>query len=446
MTTPKPKLYFDLTTLRQNRSTSLQANGVTRTLYETARCFYQDEIEVTFICHDARTNEYVNVQPAPFFTSGELTPEDLPNLLGAPLKALNKEKYKNRKLKGMFHRMRYALRTKARKTTGAYDGDALGGPLIDIDAPFLSLGNLQETRRLAEYVKARAPYVPVYAMIHDISPLRLNDTEHDHGAKLWLDDLKRTIATKPHILANSEYTKNDLLQFLAEQEIPSPQSTSVVHLAHEFKEVSPLFPLRQRPKNGFFLLLGDIRYRKNAKLVFDAYLNLQQQGEAANLPQLVCAGAIPNGAFASLNSDQRYTPIGKYVTIIQAPTQAALTALYKEAIALIYPSLFEGYGLPVGEALWMGTPVLASKATSIPEVGGDYCRYFDPQNTEALAALIQSTIELQETLRAEIPERAQLRHWHNVEQDIWNIIRSNNTPPDKRISERPSTKFSLEET
>ncbi|EEA95895.1 glycosyltransferase family 1 protein [Pseudovibrio sp. JE062] len=446
MTTPKPKLYFDLTTLRQNRSTSLQANGVTRTLYETAKRFYKDDIEVTFICHDARKNEYVSVQADPLFASDDLNPACLPDLLGAPVKAFRSEKYRNRKLKGLFHKLRHTLRARANETTGAYDGEALQEPLTDIDAPFLSLGNLEEARRLTEYVKSRAPYVPVYVMIHDISPLRLNDPEEDLGAKLWLEHLRRTVTTRPHVIANSEYTRNDLLKFLAEQKLPSPQSTSVAHLAHEFQEAEPIYPLRQRPEHGFFLLLGDIRYRKNAKLVFDAYLHIVEQDENAQLPQLICAGAIPNGAFASLNKDQKYTPIGKFVTIVQSPTNAELTALYKEAIALVYPSLFEGYGLPVGEALWMGTPVLASNATSIPEVGGDHCQYFDPHNAEELATLIQSTIQSKEALRAELPARDELRQWQNVQQDIWKIIANNSTPPDKRSSGAESKQHRLEET
>ncbi len=445
MKTPKPKLYFDLTTLRQNRSSSLQANGVTRTLYETAKRFFQDDIQVTFICHDVRKNEYVSVKAEALFASDELDPTHLPNLLGAPVKKFHSEKYRKRKFKGLFHKIRHALQSKAKQSAGAYDGDALGKPLKNIDAPFLSLGNLEEARHLTEYVKSRAPYVPVYVMIHDISPLRLNDFEEDLGAKLWLEHLRRTVTTRPHVLANSEYTRNDLLAFLAEQKLPSPQSTSIVHLAHEFQEKPPVYPLRHRPTNGFFLLLGDIRYRKNAKLAFDAYLHILEQDPDADLPQLVCAGAIPNGAFSSLNKDERYTSIGKYVTIVHSPTQAELTALYKEAIALVYPSLFEGYGLPVGEALWMGTPVLASNATSIPEVGGAHCQYFDPHNAQELADLILSTLKSKETLRAELPTRAELRRWKDVQEDIWQIIQSNSTPTDKRPSGLQGRTQKLEE-
>lgn len=84
MSTQKPRLYFDLTTLRQNRSTSIQANGVTRTLFETAKRFFQSDIEVTFICHDARENEYVSVDPAPFFKKDQLNPQSC-QIYSAPL-------------------------------------------------------------------------------------------------------------------------------------------------------------------------------------------------------------------------------------------------------------------------------------------------------------------------------------------------------------------------
>lgn len=427
MPTKKPDLYFDLSTLRQNRASSLQANGVTRTVWEVGIRLYHGETNTCFICQDARLDTYVTVDAQQLFSAPQFDAAQLPDLLGKPIKHKNSAKYKGRAAKRMFHRLRTWLRSLTRPSNPSNKASALGGPIEALDVPFLNLGNLQEFWQLANYLQTRAPYAPYFGMIHDISPLRLNDPEKDHGAKQWQQQLRETLQFRPHVIANSEYTRTDLLNYAAQHSWPTPQSTHVVHLAHEFQEEEATLPLKHPSDNGYFLLLGDIRYRKNAKLVFEAYLELQVNDPDLALPQLVCAGLIPNGAFAELNREQKFTPIGHLITIVQSPTQGELTALYKNAKALIYPSLFEGYGLPVGEALWMGTPVLASNATSIPEVGGEYCRYFDPTNAEELAQVIEALLTSSDQQDLKAPHRDKLRKWETVKADLLEIIHSAKT-------------------
>ncbi len=73
---------------------------------------------------------------------------------------------------------------------------------------------------------------------------------------------------------------------------------------------------------------------------------------------------------------------------IEAPTDAELIWLYSRTLFTVFPSLAEGWGLPIGESLWFGKPCVASNATSMPEVGGDLCLYGDPHDIETFAGPI----------------------------------------------------------
>jgi glycosyltransferase involved in cell wall biosynthesis len=103
------------------------------------------------------------------------------------------------------------------------------------------------------------------------------------------------------------------------------------------------------------------------------------------------------------------------VTLVNQPGHATLYDLYSKATALIFPSLYEGYGLPVGEAQWLGTPVLASDATSIPEAGGPAPVYFDATSVDEVEALIRrvaTDAAWLEALRARTAAaRPRLRSW-----------------------------------
>lgn len=90
--------------------------------------------------------------------------------------------------------------------------------------------------------------------------------------------------------------------------------------------------------------------------------------------------------------------------------------LYAAADVLVMPSTLEGFGLPVLEAMACGTPVICSRAASLPEVGGDAVLYFDPLNAEELATAIErvlSSRDLQTTLRLKGLERAKLFDWND---------------------------------
>jgi glycosyltransferase involved in cell wall biosynthesis len=133
----------------------------------------------------------------------------------------------------------------------------------------------------------------------------------------------------------------------------------------------------------YFLHVGKDSPYKNRRGLLAIYQHLLAElGEQC--PDLVLAGANPSGEL----SHEIATLPSQKIHVIVAPTFEMLAALYRGAAALIFPSLYEGFGLPVLEAQSLGCPVFASNRPPLTEVGGDAARYFDPSDPEGAARII----------------------------------------------------------
>jgi glycosyltransferase involved in cell wall biosynthesis len=102
-----------------------------------------------------------------------------------------------------------------------------------------------------------------------------------------------------------------------------------------------------------------------------------------------------------------------------------LPAVYSGSEALIFPSLYEGFGLPILEALACGTPVVSSRLSAIPEAAGELALYCDVTNPEEIAKAMQIAIssnELRQKILVEGPERAAMMSWDNVASNVANAI------------------------
>jgi glycosyltransferase involved in cell wall biosynthesis len=147
----------------------------------------------------------------------------------------------------------------------------------------------------------------------------------------------------------------------------------------------------------YLLAVGNIHPRKNLARLLTAYEQLCAR--RADRPALVWAGVERWG------SDELRTHAQAVGVQLIGRVQAAhLPALYRGAQALIYPSLYEGFGLPPVEAMACGTPVITSNSTSLPEAVGDAAFTVDPVNVEQLASAIERVV-LDAALRAELRQR-----------------------------------------
>ena len=197
-----------------------------------------------------------------------------------------------------------------------------------------------------------------------------------------LDPLYRekalAVARADHVLCISECTRRDLLELLD----VDPAKTSVVHLG--FTRLPAPDPAPAGSGRPFLLFVGKRVPYKNFSGLLAAYAAspaLRQDFD------LLCFGGAP------LDAAERRTiqQLGLRQDAVRhtAGSDAMLAACYRAAHALVYPSLYEGFGIPPLEAMSMDCPVACSNASSLPEVVGDAAALFDPQDTDAVRGAIE---------------------------------------------------------
>jgi len=244
--------------------------------------------------------------------------------------------------------------------------------------------------------------VPTVLTVHDL--IYHLFPEHHKPLNYWF--LNRAmplfVQRARAIIAVSESTRQDLIRCYG---VP-PDKATVVHeaAAPHFRPASPeaiaAVRARYRLPEGFILTVGTIEPRKNLSRLLDALQRLQQEGDDARLVVVGSRGWLYEGFFRHLEELQ----LGDSVLLPGYVPDADLPAVYSAAKVFVLPSLYEGFGLSVLEAMACGTAVVCSHASSLPEVGGDAAHYFDPTDVEEMAQTIRAVWH-DEALRAEMGRR-----------------------------------------
>lgn len=217
--------------------------------------------------------------------------------------------------------------------------------------------------------------------------------------------LRRSAAAADRIIAVSQHTKHDIVEHLA----VDPDRVAVVPLA-----VDPAFQPRPRDEldkalaplglvpGGYLLFLGTIEPRKNVGRLLDAVI-----GTGSDVGPLVIAGDLGwgNDALSPRLADLARGGRIRLLGYVQDDLRVRLVC---GARALVYPSLYEGFGLPPLEAMACGTPVITSDVSSLPEVVGDAALLVDPLDVGALRRAIERLWH-DEPLRAELRDRGLTR-------------------------------------
>ena len=168
----------------------------------------------------------------------------------------------------------------------------------------------------------------------------------------------------------------------------------------ELKQVAHKYGL---PEN-FFVVVGTLEPRKNHLSLFEAYALLRYQEK--DLPPIVCVGRkgwLYDSVFARLTE----LKLKDHVLFIGEVSDADLATIYRQAVALLYPSIYEGFGLPILEAMTSGCPVLTSNVSSMPEVAGDAAHYVNPFSIQSIADGLQAMSDA--SYRARLANRGYCR-------------------------------------
>ncbi len=256
---------------------------------------------------------------------------------------------------------------------------------------------------------------PVVVSIHDLSFEHLPQTFKRRSRMQLRLTVRRSARNAAQVIALSEHARADLIATYNLQ----PEKVNVVPLAapdafapvrddNELQRVRQTYGIDR----DYILSVGSIQPRKNLRRLIEAYSLLRRQQPEGKLPQLVLVGKnawLYDETLQSLKDRD----LGSIVLTGYVP-EADLPALYSGALCFIYPSYFEGFGLPPLEAMKCGAPVIVGNKTSLPEVVGDAALMIDPFDVGAIAVAIQRVItdsDFRSELRVKGMQRAKQFDW-----------------------------------
>lgn len=260
---------------------------------------------------------------------------------------------------------------------------------------------------------------PVVATIHDLSFEHLPQTfKRRSRAQLRLT-VRRTARLAAEVIAPSEYTRHDIIETykinserVSVTPLAAARTFAPVSEEREVKRVCA----RYKIEGDYILTVGSIQPRKNLTRLLSAYSALRRARPHANLPKLVIVGKRAWLYGDTLRAIREHE-LSECVVLTGYVSEADLPALYTGALAFVYPSYFEGFGLPPLEAMQCGAAVVAGNRTSLPEVIGDAGLLVDPFDVQALADAMARIIddgELRARLRIKGLERAKLFDWRET--------------------------------
>jgi glycosyltransferase involved in cell wall biosynthesis len=212
----------------------------------------------------------------------------------------------------------------------------------------------------------------------------------------------------------------------------SPEKVTTVHLAAD-----PIFHPENRQRidstkvltkyglkqDEFLLFPGNTWPHKNHRTLFLALRTLRE--DYGLEPLLVCTGA-PKDAQADLQDQIQHLGLGNQIRFLGYCPKPDMPALYESAAALVFPSVFEGFGLPLVEAMWCECPIACSNLTSLPEIADDAALFFDPYSPEEMALSISRLLtdsQLRKELIARGSSRASTFSWRKFTTDMIRILR-----------------------
>jgi glycosyltransferase involved in cell wall biosynthesis len=259
--------------------------------------------------------------------------------------------------------------------------------------------------------------VPQIATIHDLN------FEHNPKDLPWIVSnycrffFPKFARKAKQIITVSEYSKNDIHETYG---IPKEKIKLIYNGSNDaYKPIQPeeqqAVRLKYSDGNPFFLFVGSLNPRKNVKRLIQAFEIISKKNAEIRLIIVGSAMWTDEKLPISKETENRIIFTGHLEKI-------ELTKIMASALALTYVPYFEGFGIPLVEAMYCGTPIIAANTTCLPEVAGDAAIYCDPFNIQDIANGMISLLD-NENLRIELKEkglkRGHIFSWDNAAQQVW---------------------------
>ena len=262
--------------------------------------------------------------------------------------------------------------------------------------------------------------IPGVVTIHDLIFLRHPEFYHWLDVKLYARKFQRTCREASMMIAISECTKRDILHY---SDFPAERIRVIYQGAGQYftREVSEAEKAAVRAQyrlpERYLLYVGTVEERKNLLLAAQALRCLPKEAS------LVVVGGLTK-YFAKVRAFLREHQLERRVHFLQGVPNEALPALYQGGEVFVYPSRYEGFGLPILEALQSGLPVVACTGSCLEEAGGEGSLYVHPDDVEGMAAAITRLLRGSVEREARIAQnRAYVKRFEglNPAQRVWEV-------------------------
>ena len=266
---------------------------------------------------------------------------------------------------------------------------------------------------------------PAVVTVHDLAWMRYPETYQPDDLRMQRIAMSGAAARAAAIIAVSESTARDLGEHFprcADRVAIIPLGVSPRFSPEGLAVSKRAFPGAERLGGGYVLYAGGLQPRKNLRALLAAYRALRSQAEA---PPLVLVGKISPHA-QELMEEARRLSVEQEVIFAGYLPDDMMPALYRGATIFVYPSRYEGFGLPVLEAMASGTPVVTSSVSAMPEVAGEAALLVSPESAEELAgamARLLADAALQADLRVRGLARARLFTWEETARRTVEVYR-----------------------
>lgn len=290
-----------------------------------------------------------------------------------------------------------------------------------------SVGNTWDYLNVAEVFNEKVRHGFRYvAMCYDLVPIKVPQYTLDNFKEKFELHYADLLWSADHIFSISESSKKDLVEFMNHNQIDSQSGMSVVNLGSMMgTQINGDSIPKWIRKDGFVLYVSTIERRKNHETVFNAFAELCKESPDT-FPYLVFVG-MPGwhtkDFIRSMNLDPRVRDSSgrQKVKVLNDVNDEALNWLYANALFTVYPSFYEGWGLPVAESLSNGTPVITSTGSSFSEVGAGLTIQVDPYDTAAWKSEIKNLLQNPEQLKS-LRERTKEYRQHSWDTAFQHVI------------------------
>jgi len=260
---------------------------------------------------------------------------------------------------------------------------------------------------------------PVVVSVHDLSFEHLPNTFNRRSRTQLRLTVRRSVRRAAHVLTLSEHTRKDVIDTygVAADRVETIPIAAAPHFGpvsddKELQRVRHTYGI----DSDYILSVGSIQPRKNLVRLIQAYELLRDNHSTVKLPKLVLVGKRAWLYDETLRALEK-TGLKERVILTGYVPESDLPPLYSGALCLVYPSFFEGFGLPPLEAMQCGTPVIIGNKTSLPEVVGDAAISVDPFDLHAIARALEDVVNkpaLREELRVKGFARARMFNWEET--------------------------------